>query len=452
MEFPAKTERDIRAALDPEFELSGPTLCALRIDLRAARGSAATHAIERSIRNAPLDRYELALFTGQVGSGKTTELRWLAEQLSETRNGQRFEVLYIDLRDHLTPRDVRLPEFLLAIFGALLAAPTLGPSLTKTKSDDLDTKHGAAMPFWEFVHSRLGRLVTELSHDPTIGSKSLAASLRTEVGLQRRVGEALNSELDVLLTMLGDVLRAAREVIRTPPKSAAAPDEVGAEDLVMLVDGLDRVAPQVFDDGRTSHDALYIDQLPQLRALPAHIVLTAPLDFLRRTTRASTVFNTPPRVLPMVPVHAIVDPSTPHKEGIACLKEVLQRRIDIPTVFADEEALSLAIQLSGGSLRQLFRIVIEAITAADEGRALDSVDIDRGCQPYVLEFERAIRGRPWVRDLHTVHRTGQFPDDFPPQTQQDLLSQHIVFEYNGTLWYDVNPLVLRTGAWRVTAP
>ena len=92
--IPAKSRRDMKAACDLQFELKGKDLERLRVDLTEVRGGRVLDQIEGDIRDARRGNYRTVLFSGHVGSGKTTELRWLTKQLEMEKEGRCFHVLW----------------------------------------------------------------------------------------------------------------------------------------------------------------------------------------------------------------------------------------------------------------------------------------------------------------------------------------------------------------------
>ncbi|WP_438033159.1 hypothetical protein [Sorangium sp. So ce204] len=81
LELPARDARSVRAACNPRFDLVGKDLLALREDLSSVRGGNRIQRMEECIRGSLRGDYQVQLLSGHPGSGKSTELRWLAGEL-----------------------------------------------------------------------------------------------------------------------------------------------------------------------------------------------------------------------------------------------------------------------------------------------------------------------------------------------------------------------------------
>lgn len=428
--LPARNARDVQAACDPWFDLEGKDLVSLREDLSAARGGNRIKRIEECIRDARAGHYRLQLLSGHIGSGKTTELRWLAGELQKTREDRVFHAVFIDVEQYLDARDVQIPELLTAIISALLDDPAIGPHVRVSAT---------AKKIWGEVVRLLKQVGVTVEAEIPAGVAKLKLSLKTTPGLQERYREESRKHVTSLMEWLGDLLQDARSHLV----------KQGVDDLVILVDKLDRVERMPLTDGskRTRHDLFYLEQLPLIQQVPAHFVITIPVTLHFTQGRLHQVFHgATDVVLPMVAVHERGS-DAPHEPGIAGLRRLLERRIDTSVVFADEDALRHAIMQSGGSLRDLFRIVT---TGALNKRTLKltRADVDEVVKEFGGNLERLLQGRPFLRDLHHVAKTGSFPENFDDEKKQWLLYQLVVLEYNGETWYDVHPFARRTRAFR----
>jgi energy-coupling factor transporter ATP-binding protein EcfA2 len=432
VKLPARNARDVQAACDPGFDLEGKDLLLLREDLSIVR-SDRVRRIEECIRDARAGHYRLQLFSGHIGSGKTTELRWLAGELQKKKEDQVFHAVFLDVEQYLDARDVQIPELLTAMVSALIDDPAIGPHVRTSAT---------AKKVWNEVVRWLKQIGVEVEGEIPAGVAKLKLSFKTSPGLQERYREENRKHVTSLIEWLGDLLQEARSALV----------KQGVEDLVVLVDKLDRIERLPLDDksGRTRHDLFYLEQLPNLQYIPAHFVVTIPVTLHFTQGRLHQVFHgATDTILPMVAVHERGS-DKPHEPGMAALTRLLRRRIDTSVVFADEDALRYAIEQSGGSLRDLFRIVTTGALDKRELK-LTRADVDDVVKELGSHLERLLQGRPYLRELHHVAKTGSFPEKFDDATKQWLLYQLVVLEYNGDTWYDVHPFARRTRAFRDAA-
>lgn len=432
LELPARDARSVRAACNPRFDLVGKDLLALREDLSSVRGGNRIQRMEECIRGSLRGDYQVQLLSGHPGSGKSTELRWLSGELQKNRQGQSFHAVVVDLQEYLDVRDIQLPEFITAIFSAILDDEVLGPYARTSTT---------ARKVWKEVLSWVKGLGISLDAEIPAGVAKLKLSLKTSPGLQKRYREASRDHVTSLIEGLGDLIQDVR--------SHLVKQDV--EDLVIIADNLERIERLQLDDGtkRTTHDLFFLEQLPLIQNVPVHLIVTIPVSLHFTQGRLRHVYRAPNDVvLPMIAVRARgTGAEIPDEAGVAALRRLLARRIDCSVVFADDDALRHAIVQSGGCLRDLLRIVTQGALMKPELR-LTRTEIDGVIKEFVGNMERLLQGRSFLAELHHIVNTGSFPGAFDDEARQWLLYELVVLEYNGETWYDVHPFARRTHAFR----
>lgn len=432
---PARTRRDIKAVCDLQFELKGRDLERLRVELADVRGGRVLDQIEGDIRDALPGTHRTILFSGHVGSGKTTELRWLKRQLQERKEDRAFHVLWVDAIEYLDINSVQLPEFLIALFNAILDDELLRPMLGAS---------AAARRVWRNLRDWLKGIGLEFEAEIPVKGVKLKARLKTEFGLQKRMRETLRERITELM---GDMKQLLSEL-----RAGLARQDV--DDLVIIADNLEKIVLAELDheSARNTHDLFFIEQLPVVQRLDAHLVLTVPVSLHFTHARLRQVFMNPTvKVLPMVPVHLPRNQDAPHEAGVDILKDLLRARVDVTELFADDDAFTHAVRQSGGVIRDLFRIVIESLSRKPAMK-LTREDVENGIKDIVSSYERMLQGKAYLPQLHAIARDSSFPVDFPEEARNTLLHSMVVLEYNGETWYDVHPLARRTRAFKSAAP
>ncbi len=433
--IPAKIRRDMKAACDLQFELRGRDLERLRVDLASVRGGRVLDQIEGDIRDARRHTYRTVLFSGHVGSGKTTELRWLTRELEKEKEDRCFHVLWVDALEYLDINSVQLPEFLVAVFNAIAEDPLLRPIIGRSAT---------AKKLWNSVRNWLKSIDVELDLEIPAGVAKLKAKVKTEFGLQKRMRETLRERVTELMSDLSDLLIDLR----------AGLAKQGVDDLVIIADNLEKIVFAELDHqgAKNTHDLFFIEQLPIVQQLGAHIILTVPVSLHFAHARLRQVFLNPTvKVLPMVPVHPLGKPTTVHADGVAVLKALLAARVDTSILFADDAAFTRAIELSGGVIRDLFRIVLESLSLKP-AMGLTVADIEDGVKDIVSSYERMLQGKSYLPGLHEIAACSCFPVGFDEAARNALLHSMVVLEYNGVTWYDVHPLARRTRAYQTARP
>jgi hypothetical protein len=73
-------------------------------------------------------------------------------------------------------------------------------------------------------------------------------------------------------------------------------------------------------------------------------------------------------ILPNVKLRAGRADPTPRKEAISALREIVEKRINVEKLFADPKPVETLIAYSGGSVRQLIRLLREAVLSSQARR------------------------------------------------------------------------------------
>jgi len=115
------------------------------------------------------------------------------------------------------------------------------------------------------------------------------------------------------------------------------------------------------------------------------------------------------------------------------------------SLFEDgEKTLSRIIENSGGSLRDMFRIIIESSLEADE--KIRPEDVDGALLLLENRFSKAMVTREqYGPDFDTLIKklkeVDESKDSTPDEVLVNLLYRGFVIEYNGEGWYGVHPMV-----------
>ncbi len=434
--LPGRTVRDVRAACNPNIDLIGDDLTALREDLSDVRGGQRLRRIEASIRDALDDDYQVHLLSGHSGSGKSTEMRWLARclQREQQKDERVLYPLFLEIDQYLNERDIQLPEFLTALVAALLEDVRVGPHLRTLE---------LVKRFWKDVQAWISGLGVTLEGEIPAGLAKIKATFRTSPNFQQSFRETNHKHVKRLIETASDLIENARQKLIAD----------GTHDLIIMIDKLDRIERLPLEDktGRTRHDLFYLEQLPMIQEIPVHFILTVPVTLHFTQNRLAQVFHRVNNViLPMVAVRER-GTNRSNTAGIAAISRLLGRRVDLGATFANEEARIFAIEESGGCLRDLFRLVAEA-ALNKRALKLTAPDIEVIAKENASTVERLVQGRAFLRDLHHIVKTGSFPEGFDDEMKQWLLYNLVVIEYNGETWFDVHPFVKRTRAFREAAP
>lgn len=361
------------------------------------------------------------LIAGFRGTGKTTEFSRLEARLWKAD----YLVIRVDLDHYLDLHSpIGIADFLLALSGAisdvLLDERLLGP------------RDGAAKSFWRRVGKLLGGIELQ-GGGAGVGPVSMSVALKVDRTFRQRVREVLANQLPRLVSEVREHHRDVLDALRSR----------WGEDtrLVVIVDSLEHLRGQVGQTeavARSVQDLLY-GHARHLQLPSTHMVLSVPAFLaLQADNLAAQYVNG--AVQAWTSVQVTDRSGLPRVENIARLRRLVSRRGDWRRILPNQDALDRLVLGSGGYLRDLLNMMIEAIHVAGVDGAKDPVDevLDvarRSYQPLYADEIAVLRKIAETRDLSGVTRQER------PYLVR-FLDSHLVLAYlDGTFWYDVHPLV-----------
>jgi hypothetical protein len=430
-------------AFDPFQPLDAEKDQDLYVDFQKARGNAKIERdlgrkIERS-QNKPLAQ----LYAGHRGTGKSTELLRLKKYLEE----RKCHVVYFAADEgDIDPEDAQYTDILIACTRHLLESlkqadnriflpwlearwqDLIDLALTEIKFDDLKLEIGAK------ANSSVSELFAKLS-----------TSIRAIPSERQKIRDKLNAHTVTLLQTLQEFIADAKKKL---------PD--GKEQLVVVVDNLDRVVPIRRTDGRTNHEDIFIDRAEQLRGLGCHVIYTIPISIAY--SRANDLANLYDREPSVLPITAINTPDgQPYAEGRQELQALLAKRVHrhapdaklFPDVFENEAVLLRLCEMSGGHVRDLLRLVRTAFDYIDQ-LPLTKQAVDLTITGTRDTYRRSVEEEKEWQVLAQVARDKSLSGE--AAIYRKLLFSRCILQYaflganedgeaDLLIWYDVHPLI-----------
>ena len=405
--------------------LTGTRFKDFYVDTHKVRDVNTIVVLEKKLKT-PLIPYIKLLFSGFTGSGKTTELIRLFSRLQNV-----FDVIIFSAISRL-----RIDE---------LSAEAL---LFEIAEDVLKYIHSNNLFAEDDPGTELKHIISDLidwCYDKKIiKEKEIRKEKSIGFGLQFLKGIFFNAKFERNLSgtqrteFTYEAERNLRDLI---VKCNALFDylkrKTGKEALI-IIDDLEKMN---FMSARN----FYVHNSHFLRDLKCKIVLTVPVELIYHPDYSliQNVFGEA-KVLPMIKIKDIN--GNPFKEGIDCLTEILSRRLDL-SLF-ENECYKKAIMYSGGSIRELFNIIENAVFYEDES-IIKSSTMDKS----VLQFKDTFASRIQERNdeikisfeeyLNVLFEIDDGNKAAPQKNIAllDLLRTRSVMKYNGEGFYDTHPLL-----------
>jgi len=421
--------------------------------LTAGRGTRELTKLEITLRNASktANAFAKCAFVGNRGSGKSTYLLHLEQELEK-------EGLFTPVHVYLDPSletDCDYSDLFLWMVDRIA-------NEFQDREHPLDDKPLADIVCWFADKSEISEtewkkeigLTTEAAASsntgfPGIFSLKLLARLKSMIVGSEKSRKEIRKKVQNYATELRDLMNVfldhAREVLQEAGKPVR---------LLIIQDNLDRLKPRekaqyLFDTGGDMLTSLRVDIIytaPQ-------VINIAPLDIRQHFPHVCTMPN----------VKVRQQNGEPHDPGIEALTELIGKRLDLDSIFQSKEVIQYLVEKSGGSVRDLLRLVDEAQLEAQvsEEPKVDMASAKASVKKMSIGFTRLLLpGSVFYPILAEVRRTKrEFTLTEAEATKErvdstraffaDLIGNGIILEYNGNdSWYDVHPTVCEIEAFQ----
>ncbi len=376
---------------------------------------------------------EVFYFTGQRGTGKSTELLRLKKLLEDAG----AQVFYADMIAYVPETEpVEIGDFLIALMGAWSDA--IGASATES--------------YWSRIRNFLGSEVEWEGFGLKVGGEGFGA----EVKLALKENPTFKQRLQkVAAGRLQAVVQDARAYMSA---SIERLGDGGAETkpIVFIVDSLERlrgVSADAMNDMFRHVVTLFEAHRDNLRLPGVSVVYSVPpyLAFLSNVKTYTPLFS-----LSSVRVFdppAADDPGGRRDTGLIKMRELVTRRFSRWEEVLQPAALDELAAHSGGDLREyLIRFLRPVLSlayeylddlplAADHAAIHDTIADARG------DYRRAVFGEdlPLLAKIHRERDIALETRSTELPVIARMFDIRAVLSYrNGTEWYDVHPLLLPT--------
>lgn len=361
------------------------------------------------------------LVAGFRGTGKTTEFSRLEKQLWEAG----YLVIRVDLAEYVDMHSaVDIRDFLLILAGAI------SDRLTSEKL--LGVNEGLKKSFWEQIRGIVpaGVEVKEATAKTPIGDLKLA--FRSDPSFRDSIRKAFEGRLAELVAQVrthhASVLKALAARAKTDVR------------LVVILDSLEhlRGTLDTAEGVRRSVEELFFTHAEQIGLPDTHMVLSVPAFLvLQADNLASQFVNGAVQAWPAYRVRDRLAKPTAVVERMVAL---VSKRGEWERILPDRAALEKLILASGGHLRDLLNMLVEALHLAGRGVSPDVADkvVNIARRAYMPLYKDEIDVLRRIAETRDVRQITTKEQDYLLR----FLDSGLVLCYmNDDFWYDVHPLV-----------
>lgn len=353
------------------------------------------------------------LFSGHRGSGKTSTLSKLA---SDREIVEKFLVVKFSIKDELNVADLSYTDLLVAI-GHRLYEEGKG-WISKTLKDDLDR--------WSAEVSQVTTKTDEAEAkvQAGIGAWFFKATgmLKTGFADKKEFRVKFEPRVPQLIVFINRIIAA----IETD-------SDAGGREVLVILEDLDKPTVDIALDLFAVKGSVLVE--PQCK-----IIFTVPTALLY-SGQYNVAMQNFSKQFPL-PNFKIKEKSGERNEtGWNRMREIAERRMERQLI--ESQALDRAVEMSGGVVRELVRIIqgaaVKALVA--KTNCIKLAHVEQAVDELRSEYSFSLTRDEYIQILKRVQETSQLMAD-NDKPMLDLLHNLFILKYpNGPGWYGVNPIV-----------
>ena len=423
MKYPVNNLDDAYNACNPDKPLEAGDLRYL--DLNEVRNKQSMGVIATRIkRRTQSQDFCKQLITGHTGCGKSTELKRLQKKLEDELNF----VVFIDTQSSLDLQSITYQDILLNIAqGIISALNKQAINLGTQFIQDLEQWFAEKIITADYINESKASVTAKAKAGikvPLIAEllSSLTGEIRSGSSRRIQIRKNIQREQQVFIAHLNDLLLAARIELK----------KQGYIELIIIVDGLEKIKDtEVYSD-------LFLKHSEQLSEIQSHVLYTIPVA-LGFDSNLGNYFAGGAFFIPMVKYQSVA--------GKQHLFDLVAKRIIVADIFANEDLLYDLITMSGGSVRDLLRLICFA-TETDSDK-IQADDVQRAINTLVIEYDLLVKQEdiPLLKQVMLEKRIVKTED----RKYERLLMSRLVHEYrNGSSWAALHPALTKID-WLQTA-
>lgn len=395
------------------------------VDTTEARGEDAAGRIEYVLHNSRAENKKI-LFAGHIGSGKSTELIKLTENLQNE-----YFAIYFSISKYVNVGEMSAVDVVFAMLKCTLDKMSLWR--TDIDRDALNS----IIEYWKSEEIITSEEENNLQIDGEVGlSLSLFNFLSAKISGMLQQSSKSRSEtvlkversFDTFIRLINNFIESLKQ-------------KLNGKNLLLIVDDLDKI------DEKTAYE-IFKEHCVTLTSINANIIYTFPV-FMHYNPdyRYISMYFDESIILSVIMTKTMS--GNVYKKGIETLRRIVFKRAD--DKLFDKDCVDFAIMKSGGSIRILLTILRSASICAGLRYAHNKTltgkqiiimdDIKRAYREYKSSAERSFNKKhlPLLKEIHTNKRVITDADNV---LVMELFKTFAVIEYNCERWCDLNPAVL----------
>ncbi len=375
------------------------------------------------------------LVTGQTGTGKSTALEHLKtdKQITDC-----YKILHADMSELLDFSDTDIVDVLLAIGFVLTSDNSTLQKKYFKKLDELQKIHKGGL-FIEksnsSSHGLNGGINTELSGGIKFlnfikaGAK-VFAEYHADSECRRTAREVFNAKKESLKQLIDNIIADYYIEYKLGD----------GKELLLIIDDIEKM------DKPENIRALFDDNFSYFFGIKCRKIISVPIPastFSKLTNNYSPIhrFILKMKKNPLDKIDKKPDEIIERNKQL--LKKIIYKRVEKELI--EESAIDVAINMSGGILRQFIKILLTATSKCriNDGKQVSKNNVEEAWCEHRKTLDATVISTTLINMLDNVRKNNK-PDVENDLFVKALQTNQIVAYTNGVLWYEVNPLIEKT--------
>lgn len=361
--------------------------------------------------------YMKILLMGHRGSGKSTELSLLKENLKDN-----FDIINFNIQNEVDAGNMTYIDFIFAIMSQIIKYIENNSRL-HLDENDLDE-------LYEYWYGE--KILEKTTTDQTGAAVDFKAKLSflnkiafTGSGIFKTGSESKISIRQKIEPKAGHLILLMNQII------TKINNHLSNKGLLIIIEDLDKLNLQTSEALFITYRRIWLD-------LHVRMILTFPI-FMAYNSQYNMINEDIDMSFMLSMIKVKTPDKLPYPEGISTLKQIISKRAEL-SLF-DEDALLFLIEKSGGAIRDLFEMIRNASFEAimDSKEKITIEEAYRVYLPIKSRYERLIRSETEVEKLVQIYNDPQLLTT--DNTMMDLLIKGLALEYNGERWCGIHPAV-----------
>jgi hypothetical protein len=419
-EFPLTNPFKAREVTELDFDIA-PYTDELYVDLDRVRGRDYEDKMlfqlgvnrETNILEEYNDEYTKTIFSGHMGSGKTLELRRFQKYINHK---DRYLSVFIELEKTFEVARFQSEDFFVMLFTELAKVLAANEIPFPEKALENLQKDWLSETEIEEINSSNWGISAEVEHGFKANifllfSAKIKGLFASDNKVSTKIREKVKKNSATYIKQFNEILFEIRQQLQYYA--------VG-KDILFIIDGSEKLRKEVYKE-------IFVDNSYLWRDIETNIICSVPISMHYELQNKPAMDFYQSYLLPMIKITETNKP---------ILKEIITHRIDKDTFFPDEEALDLAIRYSGGSIRQLLKIVNAMLRYTTEKPITPE-----SAKVTIKELGRKMWETLTTKQVNILKQGAAIQDGFKPADDEValLVFSLVLMKYNGNV--KINPLL-----------